>query len=345
MTYAQNLADSAQTLPAGIGGAGLMFRNRIINGDMRIDQRNAGASVTLTSASWTYTVDRWAAFVSGSTSTVTVQRVSSGVSNFPYVMRILRGSGTFTGSTPFMQEIETLNCQDLAGQTVTVSFWARKGSAASQVSFYLQGISGSGTDQGIVGANGGTWTNWAAPVLGTPALTTTLTQYSYTWTVPAGTNEMALYFNISTYTGTGSANDYIDITGVQLEVGSTATQFERRSYGLELALCQRYFQIYGGTGQSGMPWATPQVSGTGGSSAYVPFPVLMRGAPSLVVVGSGFYAQDNSLGPVSSTVSLNTSSAIGARLSYSHSAGLTNNAARVLYFSDSTSYLQFSSEL
>jgi hypothetical protein len=252
------------------------MRNRLINGNMYIDQRNAGAAVTLTNSVFTYGVDRWAAYVSSATSTVTTQRVATSLANFPYVTRILRGSGTFTGSTVFIQEIETVNCQDLAGQTVTVSFWARKGSAASQTSFYLQGISGSGTDQGIVGANNGTWTAWAAPVIGVPILTTTLTQYSYTWSVPAGTNEMALYFVVSTYTGTGSANDYVDITGVQLEVGSVATPFERRLYGQELVLCQRYYDI--------QPFTANAQSPFGYNSQ--PYRVVKRVAPTITTQGT-----------------------------------------------------------
>jgi hypothetical protein len=112
-----------------------------------------------------------------------------------------------------------------------------------------------------------------------------------------------------------------------------------------LAQCQRYFVSFGGTGYAGANWATPQVSGSGGSSASVQFPIFMRAAPSLTVTGSGFYASDNSLGPISSTVSLNTSSISGAYLSYAHAAGLTSNAARRLYFNDSTSYLQFAAEL
>jgi hypothetical protein len=222
------------------------FRNRIINGDMRIDQRNAGAAVTLTNSAFTYTVDRWASATPlASSSTVTAQRVSSGLSSFPNALRILRGSGTYNSNVTLIQEIETLNCQDLAGQTVTVSYWLRKGSAFSASGVYLQGISGSGTDQGILSANNGTWTNQASPVLISTTssnISTSFTQFVVTWSIPAGTNELAFYFVINGFSGTGSANDFLDITGVQLEAGTVATPFERRDYGRELIMCQRYYE-------------------------------------------------------------------------------------------------------
>jgi hypothetical protein len=93
-----------------------------------------------------------------------------------------------------------------------------------------------------------------------------------------------------------------------------------------------------------MSWASPQVSGSGGSAAYILFPVTMRATPALTVVGTGFSAQDNSLGPSTATISLSTASPFGAYLTYSHST-LTNNATRRLYFTDTTSYLQYSAEL
>lgn len=333
--------DSSGNMTAGgtLAMSSSFMRNRIINGAMVIDQRNAGAAVTLTNANFTYGVDRWAATVSTSTSTVTSQRVSTGISSFPFATRILRGSGTYTGSSSLIQAIETLNCQDLAGLTVTVSFWARKGSAASNSSFYLQGISGSGSDQGITGAYNGSWTGWSAPVLGIPSLTTSFAQYTYTWNVPAGTNEMALFFVVSSYSGTGSANDYVDITGVQLEVGTVATPFERRLYGQELALCQRYFSL------------TPLV-GTGIASGttsfdFVPaYPVQMRATPTFTAnstltitdVTSADYSQSSAL--LSSVIASGSTSAF---LRFGNFSGLT--AGKVYIARNANMFVNTSAEL
>jgi hypothetical protein len=323
---------------------------------MRIDQRNSGSAVTLTNSVFTYGVDRWAAYVSTSTSTVTTQRVASGVASFPYVTRILRGSGTFTGSSVLMQEIETVNCQDLAGQTVTVSFWARKGSAASQTSFYIQGISGSGTDQGIVGANNGTWTGWAAPVLGVPTLTTTLTQYSYTWTVPAGTNEMAVYFVVNTYTGTGSANDYIDITGIQLEAGSVATPFERRHYTQELSLCQRYcYKTTVGNGTYGYFPGSGACDSTTTAQVVIQFPVPMRSYASNLSLTTTGTSSHYSLYVAGSIRTLSAGPTLGTSQSTNDACQLTctvgsavlvaGQAAQLLGTVANAPYLLFTTEL
>jgi hypothetical protein len=109
-----------------------------------------------------------------------------------------------------------------------------------------------------------------------------------------------------------------------------------------LALCQRYLFSIGGT--ASVPWATPQLGGSGTSGAAVFFLVTMRSAPTLSVSGTGFNASDNSLGPVTATISLSAASEFSAQLTYTHSA-LSNNATRNLVFSNSSSYLSFSAEL
>lgn len=272
-------------------GAELGMRNRIINGDMRIDQRNSGAATTLTNGSLTYNVDRWAGLVSSATSTVTLQRVSSGLSATPYALRILRGSGTFTGGYWVTQAIETNNCQDLAGQQITISYYARAGSAYSGGTVNLQINTGTGSDQGAYGGYSGSWTGWATQSAASITPTTSFVRYTATFTVPSGVNELSISFAAS-FSGTGSANDYLDITGVQLEKGSTATPFEYRPYGAELALCQRYYEIIGSSTGSFLVGAGTVALGN--ETDYVfRYAVTKRSAPTLTVVGTWTYSNTN----------------------------------------------------
>lgn len=216
------------------------FKNRIINGAMAIDQRNAGAAISL-SNSYAYDVDRWWC---QNANVGTAQQVSTGDSDFPYALRLKRTSGnTGTSIVTCGQVIESVNCKDLAGQSVTISMYLTAGAnfsaASSQV--YLSIITGTGTDQGALsGFGNATWTGWANTLASAQTISTTRTKYTATVTIPAGTNEIGA--RIYWYpTGTAGAADYVDVTGFQLEKGSTATSFDYRPYGTELALCQRYY--------------------------------------------------------------------------------------------------------
>jgi hypothetical protein len=227
---------STQTTRPAVG-----FRNRIINGDMRIFQR-ATNGTTLNSLA--YALDRMWMFSGLGVAATGSQVTSTGLSGFPNAMRMQRNSGN-TGTTGLYvgQVIETSNCQDLAGQTISISFWARAGANFSSTSSALTvgAFTGTGTDQGIASAIASTWTGLASATIGTATITTSWQKFAFTYSVPAGTNEISLYI-FESPTGTAGANDYFDITGVQLEAGSTATEFERRPIGMELALCQRYYE-------------------------------------------------------------------------------------------------------
>ena len=286
-TQNAQLDTSGNLTTVGTVNMGSSFkRNRLINGNMVVDQRNSGSAVTL-STSFGYTLDRWYCGNStASSSTVTAQRVSTGVNSLPYALRILRGSGTWTGVASANQTIETINCQDLAGQTVTVSLWVRAGSAFTGI-FYVQGLSGTGTDQGAASGNAGTWTTWAGPVIKTSTSpTTTLTQYTTQWSIPAGTNEMAVYIAVQWTGGTGSANDYIDITGVQLEVGSVATPYERQIYSDQLAQCQRYLPAIATQASNSGDVGIGLTTGSSGGALFAQFMVQARVAPTGVTVNN-----------------------------------------------------------
>ena len=209
------------------GGALSGARNRIINGDMRVDQRNAGAALT---SGYAYCLDRW--ITNPTTANTTVQRVA-GPSGFDYALRISGASGN--ASAQIMQRIEAVNCSDLAGGAITVSFTASASTSTTvNVSYaYPSAVDNWGS---------GTYTAGSAVTVTTSAM-----RYSVTFaSLPANvSNGLALLFSVNSGLGSGAT---LTITGVQLEPGTVATPFERRSYGQELALCQRYFESTKATG-------------------------------------------------------------------------------------------------
>jgi len=301
MPYGQILTDSITDSSGGVlAPSSSVFRNRLINGDMRIDQRNAGASVTQTVAQ-TYVTDRFAIFGSV-TSKFTAQRNAGSVTppvGFTNYLGITSSSAYTVGTSEFFQlrqTIEGYNVADLAwgtanAQTITISFWVRS--------------SLTGTFGGAIGNNAGnrsypftytissanTWEKETITIAG---------DTSGTWTTD-NTGGLWLYFGLgvgSTYSGTAGAwagADYRSatgstsvvgtngatfyITGVQLEKGTTATSFDYRPYGTELALCQRYYQILQNAS-----------TGRAESTTYLnmPFRTLctMRATPSGTIVGT-----------------------------------------------------------
>jgi len=228
------------------------FKNRIINGAMMIDQRNAGAAQTITAGVNTYTVDRW--FVVATGANVTGQRVA-GSGNTQNNYR-LTGAASVTGIS-FIQRIESNNCYDLAGQTVTLSVNLAN-SVLTTVNYQV--------------AYAGATDNWSLATTtiasGSFTVSSTLTNFTAQISIPAAaTTGLQVLFSVGAQTsGTWT------IGQVQLEKGSTATSFDYRPYGTEFALCQRYYQLC----RSG-------VGGGNSSSAVVltlPFRVDMRAAPS-----------------------------------------------------------------
>jgi hypothetical protein len=239
------------------------LRNRIINGDMRIDQRNVGAAVT-TPTDGQYIVDRFLVSVSVSGKMSVGQNYNSVTppAGFPNYLGAASISAYSVGSTDlfsYQQRIEGYNVSDLAwgsasAKSVTLSFYvyssltgtfggAVQNSAQNRSYPFTYTISSANTWEQktitIPGDTSGTW------------LTTNGIGINLYWTIGAGTSRQGAagswagsnYQAASGATsilGTNGATLYI--TGVQFEVGSVATPFERRQFGQELALCQRYFQ-------------------------------------------------------------------------------------------------------
>lgn len=210
MTRASDLAKTAEVLD----NSSFMFRNRIINGSMDVWQRGTSA----TGATY-LAADRWASDQANTTHT----RSTSVPSGFLYSLQVSASSGT---SVAF-QKIESINCLDLAGQTVTISFWAKSASGTPSLNTDLRHATAGVDNYSSFGFSGST----------SVTLSTTWTRYSYNVNVNAtyGANGLALFFyNISTAT--------FFIAGVQVELGSYATPFERRMFDVEYNMCRRYFE-------------------------------------------------------------------------------------------------------
>jgi hypothetical protein len=270
---------STSAITSGLTG----FRNRIINGDMRIDQRNAGASSVPATGSYTYTsLDRY--FTSVNTpATSTAIRSTSAPATFLYSLKIGRsGSGT-AGLNTLGQVIETDNSKDLAGSSVTLSFWARVGASATFSSLDAYVYSGTTTDQSALSLRGG-WTGQATVASTTVTLTTTWTKFSFTGAVGSSALQLAAQF-VFTTVGAAGADDNLYITGVQLEAGSTATDFERRPIGTELALCYRYLPFF--TLSNATIGIIGQASATNIAYYTLPFQNTARTSPTGITLTTG----------------------------------------------------------
>jgi hypothetical protein len=218
--------------------------NAIINSAFEIWQRGTSFAIPA-SNNTSYTADRWSAFRVASGSTVSRQLTSDTINlpNIQHGIRLQRDSGnTNTGGISIVQHFETVNSIPFAGKEVTVSFYARKGAnysnAASDISINL--ATGTGVDQNI-------WaglTGRANPINLSRTVTSTWTRLNATATIPNNATQLVLYISVPSFVGTAGANDWIEITGVQLEEGAAPTTFKRNSPTIqaELAACQRYFQ-------------------------------------------------------------------------------------------------------
>lgn len=336
------------------------MRNRIINGDMTIDQRNAGASVTPINGA--YALDRWKQYQSVA-SKYSVQQNAGGAAppaGFANYLGVVSLSSYALSSADYFtleQTIEGYNVADLGwgtadAQTVTLSFWVRSsltGTFGGSIKNKSAGADRSYPFSFVISV-ANTWERKTITVIG---------DTTGTW---LNTNGVGITLSINlgtgaTFSGTAgawSANNYLSatgavsvvgtsgatlyITGVQLEAGSVATPFERRQYGQELALCQRYFQTY-----SNPPLRGVVQSPTAAYRCGMLLPVLMRASPTATVGALDVYD-----GAAITTVSsvnvayLNTKS---IEFSVNLSASLTTGRPAVVYQNGSTNNLSLSAEM
>jgi hypothetical protein len=332
MTQAAILAASASP------GTSTGFKNHLINGDMQIWQR--GTTFTGTS-SILYYADRWSAIqFAGSTSTIS-QVSGAGLSGSQFVMRCQRPNGaTNTATINMGQSIESQNCFDLAGKSVTLSFSARAGAGFSAAGGILvsQIVYGTGTDQNVYGTYTG-----AVSASQNNTLTSSFQRFTQTTFIPSNATEVAIVL-FYTPVGTAGASDFYEFGQAQLEVGTTATNFENRSIGTELALCQRYFwRSPSNNNSAGLGFAL----GTGGSTfqrAQIPLPVQMRAVPTTVFSGINLFNSPSSIISATITNSYSTVNTISVDGNTSATAS-PSGGSLLVYLDSGSSFVSASAEL
>jgi hypothetical protein len=338
--------DSSTQITAATGFG---FKNRIINGAMVIDQRNAGASVT-PGVTGAYAVDRW--FSNEDTDgVITVEQVEDAPAGFYQSAKVTvttaDASLGASQNSQFRQAIEGNNIVDLNwgsanAATVTVSFWVK----SSLTGTFGGSLRNATPDRSyifqytILSAN--TWEQKTVTIAG---------DTSGTWGTGTG---VGIYVTFDLGSGTdrnGTANQWQagslfrtssntslistlnatwQITGVQLEKGSTATSFDNRPYGTELALCQRYLPAVNRQGTDVIGFGQ-SISATQGLF-FVPFQVTPRVNPTGITTSaaSGFYAI-NTIGTIAyaaSLITIGVGGSTGATLNvtYANNGGAAGQA-------------------
>ena len=357
--------NSTQTTAA----TGFGFKNRIINGAMVIDQRNAGASVTVNTGTNTFSVDRWAGAGTGSGTdgAFTMQQDSSAPTGFSSSIKVtvttIDAVLTSAQSYQVTQSIEGFNTSDLSfgnasAKPITLSFWVRSsltgtfGGALSNSAFnrsypFTYTISVADTWEyktvTIAGDTSGTWVGSTNGIglrvyfgLGAGS------DRAGTAGAWAGSGHTSATGAVSVI-GTLSANWYI--TGVQLEKGSTATSFDYRPIGTELQLCQRYTQVIRGNASTNTPLANLANIATTRTYGSFWFGNEMRSSPTVSFSAANtFFARSNSgsavtvttigggsLTPYSCELDINVASGLVA--GDSSSVGITTSASGLITFS------------
>ena len=267
------------TVEQNSGGAVAPYvagKNGVINGGFDVWQRGTSIACSTTA----YTADRWQGYRGVAGATVSRQTSSLTLDSIQYCARVQRDSGnTSTSTIWFSQAIETVNSYPFAGKAIAFSFYARAGAnysaASSALNVRLRW--GTGTDQNPLSS----WTGGGFTVSSTATLTTSWQRFTFTGTVDATATELATYVGFDGV-GTAGANDYFEITGIQLEIGSVATPFSRAggSIGGELALCQRYY--FRNTGALVYQGSGGIAGSTTNSYQQIKHPVTMRVAPTSV---------------------------------------------------------------
>jgi hypothetical protein len=345
MARSRNTADT-QTASGGPVSPSIAGKNAIINGGFDVWQRGTTSATT----AFAYTADRW--LKNSATHYGASRQVTGDTTNLPtvqYCARVQRtASSAVTTLIEFTTPFETTNSIPFAGQTITYSFYARKGANYSSTSNVLSSsvYTGTGTDQTVFG-----YTGLTQAVTGNATLTTTWQRFSYTGTLSASTNELSVYFAY-TPTGTAGANDYFEVTGVQLELGSTATPFSRAVGTIqgELAACQRYYQRLDAANNSaqmaiGPAWAF----GANGADMVYKLTTEMRVAPTTLDYSSLSHFQWQGISvsntPTSIVYDTNINSRYNAGVNFNKTSGYTSGGNYFILANSSSAFIGFGAEL
>jgi len=319
--------DANLTALASINGGQIAgLRNKIINGSMATDQRNSGAAQTITAgAALAYTVDRFYGYSTGGN--VTGQQVA-GTSPNAFLYRFT-GAASVT-KIGFAQRIENLNCQDLAGKTAKLSVDLSNSllTTVTWAAYYAN--------------TANTFGSLASPTrtlisTGTFTVTSTLTRYNTSITIPsAATTGIEIELSVAAQiSGTWSIGNF------QLELGSTATTFEQRSIGLELALCQRYLPAFNASSITSYISSAAVSSNVSFVNMFVPFSVKTRIAATGISVSNFAHFSFSSSAGVIIATAISYSSVVstdGASATLSISGG---SGAGAVYFNNAAGQLLF----
>lgn len=380
MSLVLNGTDGVQFNDSSLQGAAASpfgLKNRIINGDMRIAQRGTSTSFGSGGGTLFFGTDRfntlnynWSA---GSNITIS-QDTTVFPTGFNASYKWANGATGLTfgsgGYQAITQLIEGYNIADCYNKTVTLSFWVRSSTAGTyslnfvnQYGSYGRYIVKTYTINSVntweyktitvdlsVGTASGTWNTTNGEGLTVSWMLGTASDRTGNAALDTWYTAGSLHFATSSSVNLATiANSTFYLTGVQLEVGSTATPFERRMYGTELALCQRYY--YRTTpGTIGLRFGWGQVYATTGAIIENQFPVPMRIAPTALEQNgtAGNYGTLNSTGSgvtCSAVPAFNVSSTIIAETIFTVASGLTAGNATVALPLGATAYLGWSAEL
>jgi hypothetical protein len=351
-------ADSANYYNTGMTTG---FRNRIINGDMRIDQRNAGASVTTSVLQQgTFTLDRWS-YYNDVVSKRTIQQSTIAPPGFKTSLKVTIIATDTSGPQQFLRQaiegytVEDLNWGTANAQSAVLSFWVR----SSVIGQHGGAIQSNNTDQCFPFAYTINVADaWEYKTINIPGTTIG------TWPTTNGHWGSIQFENGPGYQKS-PANEWIAlnatssigsvnlcatngatwyITGVQFEKGTVATPFDVRPYIAELALCQRYYWKI--TGESTNTY--PSV-GAGGYitstyfSAFVPYPVQMRATPTFSI-GTGLFVNTVSY-PAISSIAASYSSKNSGRVDFYTATSTAGFGGNVGLNADTASFIAASAEL
>ena len=282
--------------------------NRIINGAMVIDQRNAGASVTLATGQATYCLDRWLGNKDTAGATVTLQQSATAPAGFVNSAVITVSTGASAGASDqnvFQHSIEGFNTSDLSwgtasAQPITISFWVRA-SVAGTYGFSVSNNAGNRAYLATYTVSSANTFEYKTITIAGDTTGTWLTNNGLglraRWDFGSGSSKQGTagvwgttLFNTTSaqanIIGTSGATFYI--TGVQLEKGSTATSFDYRDYGRELIMCQRYYYRRNIVPNTDAVAVLQAYSSGGAYGKLCDLPVTMRATPTggLSAIGS-----------------------------------------------------------
>jgi len=324
------------------GSSNVAGKNVVLNSGFNVWQRGT----TNITGGFFYTADRWQ---KGNDTYYGVSRqVTNDTTNLPFIQycaRVQRTAGSVvTSAMLFAQSVETVNSIPLAGRTVTLSFYARAGAnySATSNSLTFRLDTGTGTDQNVISG----YTGGASTISSTATLTTTWQRFSASATLPIGTTELGVLF-VATPTGTAGAADFFEVTGVQVEVASSASTYSPNTptYQAELAACQRYyFRHTAATSYS--PMAMGQARASTSTFPVINHPVQMRIAPTAIEFSTLAVTGPTGSVIAVTAITLDYAGTLASFLNTSVASGLTAGDASLLVSNASTSgYLGLSAEL